>query len=95
MFLLALSWIIFVCWFVGCGIVLVVGVVWLLDCWLWSSVGCGCCLDMVVLCLGVFVLMRALGWNCRGICNALTVRALRDQIKGHRLDIIFFEPDKS
>ena len=33
--------------------------------------------------------MRALGWNCRGICNASTVRALRSQKRGYKLDIIF------
>ncbi|XP_075674808.1 uncharacterized protein LOC142643997 [Castanea sativa] len=33
--------------------------------------------------------MRALGWNCRGICNASTVRALRAQKGGHKPDVIF------
>ena len=33
--------------------------------------------------------MRALSWNCRGICNASTVRALKAQIKGEWPDIIF------
>lgn len=30
-----------------------------------------------------------MGWNCRGICNASTVKAFRAQIKRERLDIIF------
>ena len=34
-------------------------------------------------------IMRALGWNCRGICNASTVRALRAQNRGHKPAIIF------
>ena len=33
--------------------------------------------------------MRALCWNCRGICKASIVRALKAQIKGERPDIIF------
>lgn len=36
-----------------------------------------------------YINMRALGWNCRGICNAETVQALRNHIKGHRPKIIF------
>jgi hypothetical protein len=33
--------------------------------------------------------MKILGWNCRGICNTSTVRALRALVKGHRPKIIF------
>ena len=33
--------------------------------------------------------MRALCWNCRGICKASIVQALKAQIKGERPDIIF------
>jgi exonuclease III len=33
--------------------------------------------------------MRTLGWNCRGICNASTVRALKALIKVYRPEIIF------
>jgi len=39
--------------------------------------------------------MRILGWNCRGICNASTVRALRAQIKGTRPDFIFLSETKA
>lgn len=39
--------------------------------------------------------MRVLGWNCRGICNALTVRALRAQIKGSKLDFVFLSETKA
>jgi exonuclease III len=35
------------------------------------------------------ILIRALGWNFRGICNVATVRALRELLKGHAPDIIF------
>ena len=33
--------------------------------------------------------MKTLGWNCRGICNASIVRALKAQIKGSKPDIAF------
>ena len=33
--------------------------------------------------------MKTFGWNCRGICNASTVRALKAQIKGSKPDILF------
>lgn len=33
--------------------------------------------------------MRILGWNCWGICNASTTRALKAQIRKTKLDIIF------
>jgi exonuclease III len=33
--------------------------------------------------------MRILGWNCRGICNASTTRALRATIKVQNPDVIF------
>jgi len=33
--------------------------------------------------------MKVLGWNCRGICNAVTVRALKAQINGTSPDFIF------
>ena len=33
--------------------------------------------------------MKILGWNCRGICNTSTVRALRALVKGHRPQVIF------
>ena len=39
--------------------------------------------------------MRTLGWNCRGICNASTVRALKAQIKGAKPDIIFLSETKA
>ena len=33
--------------------------------------------------------MKVLGWNCRGICNAVTIRALKAQINRTSLDFIF------
>ena len=39
--------------------------------------------------------MRILGWNCRGICNASTVRALGAQIKGARPEVIFLSETKA
>ncbi len=33
--------------------------------------------------------MRILGWNCRGICNASTVQALRALIRIHHPQVIF------
>uniref|UniRef100_A0A2N9FV45 Reverse transcriptase domain-containing protein n=1 Tax=Fagus sylvatica TaxID=28930 RepID=A0A2N9FV45_FAGSY len=33
--------------------------------------------------------MRILGWNCRGICNASTVRALKAQIRGWHPSVLF------
>ena len=33
--------------------------------------------------------MRILGWNCRGICNTSTVRALGAQIKRHCPQVVF------
>ena len=61
----------------------------LIDCILavyWLCIGCV---------LGVLVgnwvsVMRALGWNCRGIYNASTVRALKAQNRGHKPNIFFF-----
>ena len=74
---------------VGLLIDYVLAVVWVcIGCVLgvyWLCFGCiGCVLA------GFWVsVMRALGWNCRGICNASTVRALRAQNRGHKPDIIF------
>ena len=34
--------------------------------------------------------MRIFGWNCRGICNAPTVRALKALIRELRSQVIFF-----
>ena len=39
--------------------------------------------------------MKLLGWNCRGIYNASTVRALKAQIKGVRPDLIFLSETKA
>ena len=39
--------------------------------------------------------MRILGWNCRGICNASTVRALGAQIKGARPEVVFLSKTKA
>uniref|UniRef100_A0A2N9GNN9 Reverse transcriptase domain-containing protein n=1 Tax=Fagus sylvatica TaxID=28930 RepID=A0A2N9GNN9_FAGSY len=39
--------------------------------------------------------MKALGWNCRGICNTSTVRALRAHLKGHHPEIIFLSETKA
>ena len=33
--------------------------------------------------------MKILGWNCQGICNSSTVRALRALVKGHCPHIVF------
>ena len=39
--------------------------------------------------------MKILGWNCRGICNASTVRALKAQIKRAKPDFIFLSETKA
>ena len=39
--------------------------------------------------------MRILGWNCRGIYNATTVRALRAQIKGSKPNFVFLSETKA
>jgi exonuclease III len=39
--------------------------------------------------------MRALGWNCCGICNTSTVRALRAHIKGFHPEVIFLSETKA
>ena len=39
--------------------------------------------------------MKILGWNCRGICNASTVQALRAQINKARQDVIFLSEAKA
>lgn len=39
--------------------------------------------------------MKILGWNCRGIYNALTIRALRAQIKWVKPDVIFLSKTKA
>ena len=39
--------------------------------------------------------MKVLGWNCRGICNAMTIRALKAQIKGTSPDVIFLTETKA
>ncbi|XP_075649651.1 uncharacterized protein LOC142620111 [Castanea sativa] len=39
--------------------------------------------------------MKLIGWNCRGICHALTVRAFKAQIKGARPDLIFLSETKA
>lgn len=39
--------------------------------------------------------MKLLGWNYRGIGNALTVRALKAQIKRVKPDLIFLSKTKS
>lgn len=33
--------------------------------------------------------MRLMGWNCRGICNASTVRALKALVREHNPDVVF------
>ena len=33
--------------------------------------------------------MKILGWNCHGICNAATVRALKAHLKGNSPDVVF------
>uniref|UniRef100_A0A2N9IE03 Reverse transcriptase domain-containing protein n=1 Tax=Fagus sylvatica TaxID=28930 RepID=A0A2N9IE03_FAGSY len=38
--------------------------------------------------------MRILGWNCRGICNTSTVRALKALIRGWNLSILFLSETK-
>nr|POE75838.1 hypothetical protein CFP56_05108 [Quercus suber] len=35
------------------------------------------------------IVMRSLGWNCRGICNASTVGALRAQMKRINPEVVF------
>ena len=63
--------------------------------WVFVIEGLGYLLTMYWLCIGCIgnvlagywvSVMRALGWNCRGIA----VRALKAQNKGHKPDIIFF-----
>ena len=39
--------------------------------------------------------MKTLSWNCRGICKAATVRALKAQIKGTSPDVIFLFETKA
>ena len=39
--------------------------------------------------------MKVLGWNCRDICRAATVRALKAQIKGTSPDVIFLSETKA
>ena len=39
--------------------------------------------------------MRILGWNCRGICHASTVRALGAQIKEAKPDVVFLSETKA
>lgn len=39
--------------------------------------------------------MKILGWYCRGICNALTVRAFGAQIKGAIPDVVFHSKTKA
>ena len=39
--------------------------------------------------------MKILGWNCRGICRAATVRAFKAQIKGTSPDVIFLSETKA
>lgn len=39
--------------------------------------------------------MKILGWNCRGICNAASVKALKVHIKGNSPDIIFLSETKA
>jgi hypothetical protein len=34
--------------------------------------------------------MKLLGWNCRGICNTSTVRALKALVGGHSPEVVFF-----
>ena len=39
--------------------------------------------------------MKLLRWNCRGICNASTVQALKAQIKGARPYLAFLSKTKA
>jgi exonuclease III len=39
--------------------------------------------------------MKILGWNCRGICNASTVKALRASIRVHHPIIVFLSETKA
>ena len=39
--------------------------------------------------------MRILGWNCRGICNTLAVRALKALIRGRSPNIVFLSETKA
>ena len=39
--------------------------------------------------------MRILGWNCWGICNAPTVRALKALIRGRNPSIVFLSETKA
>ena len=39
--------------------------------------------------------MKLFGWNCRGICSASAVQALKAQIKGARPDLIFLSKTKA
>ena len=39
--------------------------------------------------------MKIFGWNCRHICNASTVKALRASIRVHNPDIIFLSETKA
>ena len=39
--------------------------------------------------------MKAIGWNCRGICNASTVRALKTQIRARHPEVIFLLETKA
>ena len=39
--------------------------------------------------------MKLLSWNCRGIYNTSTILALKAQIKGVRLDLIFLSETKA
>ena len=39
--------------------------------------------------------MKVLGWNYRGICNTVTVRALKAHVKGNSPDIIFLSETKA
>ena len=34
--------------------------------------------------------MKLLGWNCRGICNTSTVRALKALVGGHSPEVVVF-----
>jgi exonuclease III len=39
--------------------------------------------------------MKILGWNCRGICNASTIRSLKALIRGHNCQVIFLSETKA
>ena len=39
--------------------------------------------------------MKILAWSCRGICNAVTIRALKAQIKGVSSNIVFLSETKA